>query len=52
VRWVVKEDKNVGATLKKAFSDGEISLDDIEVIRVWARVVMQNVEFERGPISQ
>lgn len=37
--WTVKEDKNVGEALKKAFKAGEISLEDIEVIRVWVRQV-------------
>ncbi len=37
--WAVKEDKNVGEALKKAFREGEVTLEDIEVIRVWVRQV-------------
>jgi mRNA-degrading endonuclease YafQ of YafQ-DinJ toxin-antitoxin module len=39
MQWTVKEDKNVGEALKKAFRAGEISLEDIEIIRVWVRQV-------------
>ena len=46
MRWVVKEAKNVGEALKKAFREAEITLEDIEVIRVWVRQVE-----EFGPAS-
>ena len=39
MRWTVKEGKDVGESLKVAVRRGEISLDDIEVIRVWVRQV-------------
>jgi mRNA-degrading endonuclease YafQ of YafQ-DinJ toxin-antitoxin module len=37
--WTVKEGKNVGYELKRAFHTKEISLEDIELIRVWVRQV-------------
>ncbi len=46
MRWTVKEDKNVGEDLKKAFRNKEIDLDDIEIIRMWVRQVE-----EYGPDS-
>jgi len=39
MRWIVRENKGVGDELKRAFQKGEISLEDIEVIRVWVRQV-------------
>jgi mRNA-degrading endonuclease YafQ of YafQ-DinJ toxin-antitoxin module len=39
VNWTVKEDASVGEDLKAAYKRKEISLDDIEVIKVWVRQV-------------
>ncbi len=46
MRWTVKEESSVGESLKKAFSQGEVTLADIEVMRVWVRQVE-----EYGPES-
>lgn len=49
MRWTVKEDKQVGEDLKKAFRSSEISLEDIEIIRIW----VQQVEgFGPGSLSK
>lgn len=37
--WSVKEEGSVGEELKKAFQVGEITLDDIQVIKIWTRQV-------------
>jgi mRNA-degrading endonuclease YafQ of YafQ-DinJ toxin-antitoxin module len=39
MRWIVKEDGPVGDSLKKAFRQGQITPEDIEVIRVWVKQV-------------
>ncbi len=37
--WSVKEEGSVGDDLKKAYQQGEITLDDIQVIKIWTRQV-------------
>jgi len=39
MRWTVKEDNSVGEALKNAFRNGEVSLEDIEIIKIWVRQV-------------
>ena len=44
--WIVKEEPSVGVELKDAFRRGEITIDDIQVIKIWTRQVE-----EYGPNS-
>jgi hypothetical protein len=37
--WSVKEEGSVGDDLKKAFQRGEVTIDDIQVIKIWTRQV-------------